>query len=383
MTMNKKKILVWETLSTVSGGQKMTLTILDMLADKYEFCCLIPSEGILSKELSARGIQYILMGDQSLPTGIKGKKAVFQYGVMTLRSIRKSIKAIKKYDPDILYSPGPAALPWSAICGVLCKKPVVWHLHHVFLDGPTKKLINFCSKWRAVDTIIAVSECVGNQIRNAEGRNKVKILYNPVDFDKYSNGDRERIIQEIETHFGSIDGHIILGHVALVQNEKKQSLVLDIIKRLDDEGKKVRGLFPGECRDQSYLEELNNKANKYSLSEKVWFMGRRNDIPDLLKVIDVLIIPSSEGFPLAGLEAAAAGVPVAACNIAGAEEFIQVSGDGFCFEEDSASSAVEAIKKIIVDREKMIDSGKNFASAKTYPRYKEEIKAVFDCVEKR
>ena len=36
----KKKILVWETLATVSGGQKITLTVMDMLADEFEFCCI-------------------------------------------------------------------------------------------------------------------------------------------------------------------------------------------------------------------------------------------------------------------------------------------------------------------------------------------------------
>ena len=42
--MEKKKVLVWETLATVSGGQKMTLTVMDMLSDIFEFCCLIPAE---------------------------------------------------------------------------------------------------------------------------------------------------------------------------------------------------------------------------------------------------------------------------------------------------------------------------------------------------
>ena len=52
--MQKKKVLVWETLATVSGGQKMTLTVMDMLSDKFEFCCLIPAEGMMSEELKKR-----------------------------------------------------------------------------------------------------------------------------------------------------------------------------------------------------------------------------------------------------------------------------------------------------------------------------------------
>ena len=72
--MQKKKVLVWETLATVSGGQKMTLTVMDMLSDKFEFCCLIPAEGMMSEELKKRNIPYVLMGDQTLPTGVKGNR---------------------------------------------------------------------------------------------------------------------------------------------------------------------------------------------------------------------------------------------------------------------------------------------------------------------
>ena len=77
--MQKKKVLVWETLATVSGGQKMTLTVMDMLSDKFEFCCLIPAEGMMSEELKKRSIPYVLMGDQTLPTGVKGKQVIFRY----------------------------------------------------------------------------------------------------------------------------------------------------------------------------------------------------------------------------------------------------------------------------------------------------------------
>ena len=108
------------------------------------------------------------------------------------------------------------------------------------------------------------------------------------------------------------------------------------------------------------------------------FLGRRNDVPDLLNLIDVLMIPSAfEGFPLAGLEAASAGVPVAACNVAGAEEFIRVSGDGECFEENDVQNAINAINQILANKGVMIKEGKKFASNLTEIKYKRKISAVF------
>lgn len=197
-----KKILVWETLATVSGGQKMTLTVMDMLVDEYEFCCLIPAEGRFSDELKRRNISYILMGDQSLPTGIKGKSVILRYGWMSVKNVFKSLKAIWRYKPDMLYCPGPAALPWSAVCGTILNKPVIWHLHHIFLDGATKKLLNICGKWKSVKKIIAVSNCVGEQIVDSKAHKKVEVLYNPVEVEKYANGDASKVLNEIEERLG-------------------------------------------------------------------------------------------------------------------------------------------------------------------------------------
>lgn len=376
----KKRVLVWETLSTVSGGQKMTLNIMDMLSDHFEFFCLIPNEGRLSEELKNRGIKYALMGNQSLPAGVKGKSVILQYGIMSLKNICKSINEIRKFKPDVLYAPGPAALPWSAVCGFLFHKPVIWHLHHIFLDGPTKKLINTCGEWNAVKKIVAVSKCVGNQIENEKANAKIEILYNPVDVCKYENGNFENIKEEFEW-ISKNKKTLVIGHIGLIQKTKKQSFVLDIINKLSIAGGDVIGLFPGETREEAYLKYLKEKAKKLAIDNKVIFLGRRNDIPDLLKIIDILIIPSFEGFPLAGLEAISAKVPVVACDVAGAKEFIEVTHGGMTYAEDDVEDAIRAIKEIINDKENVTESGYQFALKSSYKCYKENIEKVFDYIQ--
>lgn len=380
--MDKKKVLVWETLATVSGGQKMTLTVLDMLSGQYEFCCLIPAEGMLSEELNKRNIPCVFMGDQTLPTGVKGKKVIFRYAWMSVKNIWKSLGVIRKYKPDILYCPGPAALPWSAVCGSLTGKPVIWHLHHIFLDGAARKLLNICGKWKSVRKIIAVSNCVGDQITENTAHEKVEVLYNPVDFDKYLNGDAAKIRAEVEDVLGlTLDGsQIVIGHVALVQRSKRQDFVLDVIAGLKWTGLSPIGIFAGEAREPEYLNEMKMKAENLGISKQIVYLGRRNDIPDLLKLVDVLMIPSFEGFPLAGLEAAAAGIPVAACAVAGAEEFIRVSGDGACFKEDDVGEAVSTIEWIIDNRIEMSERGRAFAAKMSNAEYAVNIRSQFEAI---
>lgn len=171
---------------------------------------------------------------------------------------------------------------------------------------------------------------------------------------------------------------IVIGHVALIQKSKKQWFTLDLMKALREKGYDAIGIFAGECREPEYMKELTKKIGQYGLARQAVFLGRRNDIPDLLKVIDMLIIPSAfEGFPLAGLEAAAAGVPVIACDAAGAKEFIQVSTDGLTFKENDVDSAVSAVEEIIKDREVFQNAGESFAIEMTNEKYALRLEQIF------
>lgn len=171
---------------------------------------------------------------------------------------------------------------------------------------------------------------------------------------------------------------IIIGHIGLIQRSKKQWFTLDLINALQGKGYDVVGIFAGECREPEYMVELTQKITQYGLEGRAVFLGRRNDIPDLLKTIDMLIIPSAfEGFPLAGLEAAAAGVPVIACDAAGAEEFIQVSKDGITFKEDDVNSAVAAIEDIMKHREAFQKAGESFAAEMQNKKYALKLEQIF------
>lgn len=174
--------------------------------------------------------------------------------------------------------------------------------------------------------------------------------------------------------------NIVIGHVALIQRTKKQDFVLRVIYELRRRGHDVIGLFPGECREPEFMKELEALVKELDLTESVLFLGRRNDIPDLLKLFDVLMIPSAfEGFPLAGLEAAAAGVPVVACDVAGAKEFVEVSNGGCVYEEDNISKAVEAVMECCCNKLLAIES-REFAEQSSGEAYQMRMKSCFASV---
>ncbi len=380
----KKKILVWETLSTVSGGQKMTLTVIDLLRDTYDFCCLIPGEGRMSEELDRRGIPYIIIGDQSLPTGVKGKSVIFRYASMSLRCIRRSLKAIRKYKPDILYAPGPAALPWSAICGTLKRKPVIWHLHHVFLDGMTGKLINICSKWKTVRKIIGVSAACPDQIRDVEAHKKTAVIYNPIDVDRYRSGDGNRIMPELYEKIGrefDPDCTTVIGHIALIQRPKKQDVTIRVIGELKRQGSDAVALFCGEVRDPVYMDELSELAKTEGVEDNVLFLGWRDDVPDIIKCMSVNFVPSDEGFSLIAQESAAAGVPTVTVDKLGGCECVSVSGCGEVYRTDDVDDAVNKIISVINNKEKYSSAGMKYSDNWRVENYDHSIHKEFSEVE--
>lgn len=155
---------------------------------------------------------------------------------------------------------------------------------------------------------------------------------------------------------------IVIGQVARIQRSQRQDFVLKLIAKLRENGFDPIAVFAGECREFDYLQELREYVEENKLSNNVAYLGRRDDILNVLHAIDFLIIPSSfEGFPLAGLEAVAAGVPVLGCNMAGAKEFVDISNAGVVFEDEDLNAAMQGNVPLISNQKKYSQNATVFA----------------------
>ena len=372
-----KKILVWESHSMISGGQKMTLLVAKLMQESFEYVFLLPEKGALSNALDEQRIPYYLLGNQSMPAGVKGISVLFRYAWLSIKAVLKGLWITLKERPDIIYAPGPAALPWSAICGMLANKPVVWHLHHIFLDGPTKRLLNAFSSWKRVKTILAVSRCVGDQIQNEAGRKKVEVIYNPVDCERYAFGDSDVIFREYPEVYNHKDD-IKISHIALMQQTKRQELVIDVVRELTRRGVHAIALLVGGAKnkeDEAYLLRLRESCK--DISDRIFFLGYRSDVENVLKCLDCLIIPSVEGFPLAGLEANSAGVPVVCANKGGGHEYVQVSQAGCIFQFDSIQSAADAVLEAVARGPEFKQNAVAFVRTHDIQTYSKRVLQVF------
>lgn len=360
----------------------MTLLIIDFLRNHFDVHVLLPREGPLSEELDKRGISYAFIGDQTLPIGYKSVRATLKYLSISLKGILSVMNSTQRYKPDLIYVPGPAALPWGAVVGQVMGVPVVWHLHHIFVDKKTRVLLNFFALFKSVKKIIAVSDCVGNQVSFSPAISKRVTIYNPVEASNYEGGNRNLVEEEI----GLVKGNALwVGHIGILQPSKRQDFVIRVVKELLNRGLDVHGILVGSARAQheGYAIELADLVESTSLTDRIHFLGHRDDICNVLASVDILVIPSLEGFPLVGLEAFAAGVPVVAYAEGGAGEIVRVSSAGMVYDQyDNELLAADAILDVLIeDHYKiLVVNGRDFVQRSSCQEYERSITKMLSSI---
>jgi glycosyltransferase involved in cell wall biosynthesis len=121
--------------------------------------------------------------------------------------------------------------------------------------------------------------------------------------------------------------------IAMIACLKPQKAPLDFIKVCDSVAKELpdaRFILVG---DGVLREAVENEIEGRKLRHCMHLLGWRNDIPEILKAIDVLVLTSLwEGLPRVFPQALVAGVPVVATRVDGASEAIKDGVNGFLLD---------------------------------------------------
>jgi glycosyltransferase involved in cell wall biosynthesis len=171
-----------------------------------------------------------------------------------------------------------------------------------------------------VDRFIVVSQALKRRLVESWGvpEARVALIHNGVETDRLvpasDSDDRRRLRQDL----GLPEHARLLCAVGrLVWQKGFEHLLLalpGVLARVPEVGLAIVGEGPLRA-------ELEGRARRLGLAERVRFLGFRSDVPSLLRGCDVLAVPSlQEGFPMITLEAMALGVPIVASDIEGVAE---------------------------------------------------------------
>lgn len=135
------------------------------------------------------------------------------------------------------------------------------------------------------------------------GKQPFAVVHNGVDTEAFQNATKEQT-DDIRKSLRAGDGDIVIGMAARMNPMKNHAFALSLAEALRDMPN-LRFVFLG---DGELLPQLKEQA-KGDL--RIFFPGQRSDVAAWMKAFDCLLLPSlpGEGFPVAVLEAQAAGCP--------------------------------------------------------------------------
>lgn len=130
-----------------------------------------------------------------------------------------------------------------------------------------------------------------------------QLIPNGIDISAFKFNPEQR--EQLRRSLG-LNGCFVIGSVARMTPAKNQSFLLRLLSELIQVCDSARLLFVGGGELQRTLIE---QADSLGISDYVYFLGVREDIPDLLSAMDTLVMPSLwEGFPVTLIEAQANGL---------------------------------------------------------------------------
>ncbi|MEO6950099.1 MAG: N-acetyl-alpha-D-glucosaminyl L-malate synthase BshA [Ginsengibacter sp.] len=192
----------------------------------------------------------------------------------------------------------------------------------------------------------AAITAVSNNLRDETYRNfkmekEIDVIYNFVDAKRFNKKPLTPFRQVIAPNNEKIFLH--------ASNFRKVKRVEDVVHVFEKVNKIIPSklLFVGDGPERSHVEGL---CRKTSACKDIRFLGRQEEMEDILAITDLFILPSEyESFGLVALEAMAAEVPVISTNVGGLPE-ININGvTGFLSNVGDIDDMSNNIIKILSD----------------------------------
>lgn len=287
--------------------------------------------------------------------------------------------------PSIVHTRNLAALEMQVIAVLI---PGVKRVHGEHgrdihdIDGSNKKY-NFLRKALRplIHRYIAVSQDLAQWLTEvvAVPFSKVKQIYNGVDQQAFSPG-----AVTLRTPPGFMaEGVQVIGTVGRLAEVKDQLSLIQAfyqLKKASSPDMPLRLLIVG---DGPMQQRLSDKIAELDLGGCVWMPGDREDIPALLRLMDVFVLPSlGEGISNTLLEAMATGLPLIATRVGGNPELVTEGVNGCLVPVGDSAALANSLKELLSRPQTLASYGeKSLNKARqcfNWDRTVEEYLGVYD-----
>ena len=254
------------------------------------------------------------------------------------------VRILKEHRVDVLHCHAHRATVYGTAAAVLAGTPVVLaHVHGLGRSRNLKrKLTNFLL-FRRIQRIICVADSVREDVLTSNWHllaGKVTVLENSVDYERFAGVSVSKADAKLK--LGLPSDAFVFGTIARFGPYKGHNFLASAFEKVKIAVPSAQLILVGEG---PFKQDIQQQAATPGMAGSVHFLGQRNDIPELLRAIDVFVLPSigSEGMPRVLLEAMAVGVPCIGTSVGGTPELLCNSDIGCLVPPRDADALAEAM----------------------------------------
>ena len=301
-------------------------------------------------ELQKRGINFSVIlltsvnciyGKRLLEKGIDVIYLSDRWDIYSPKNIFRLIKVLKDY--DIIHTHVYSAQLWTALASLyLDKKKIYITTEHSNSNNRRGrvlfKLIDRMMYSRYSNIVCITSKVRDSLVEWIGNNDKFRVIENGIDIDSILSF-KERTRKEL----GFKEDDILLCQIARLNIVKNHETSFKTLKELPQKYKLIL-LGEGERKDK-----LLRLVGQLGISDRVYFLGYRDDVYGVLKAMDISLLTSQyEGLPISCLESMLL-VPFIGSRVPGIKEV--VAGYGELFELNNHLELKDLILKVVEDRE--------------------------------
>lgn len=347
-----KRIKILHVVRPAAGGMKNHLINLVRYTDKSKFAVSVacPPNTPLWEELYALGVEMV-------PIPLVGELSPSKdYAV-----IHSLVKYLRQSGTTILHAHSSKGALVGRLAGAIARTPVVIFTAHnsiFYEDWPGWKKRVFANVERFLarftDKIITVSDALKQELLEQEGLSPklLTTIYNGIEVERFA-GQVDALA--MRKSLGIPELGPIIGTIARLAPQKGVSYFLRAASLLKEY--QVTFLVVG---DGPLRESLEQEVVQLGLQSRVVFAGQKDNISEILPILDVFVLPSiTEGLPLTILEAMAAGKPVVATRVGGVPEAILEGKTGLVVAPKDPEALAVALAGLLGERDRLNRMGAN------------------------
>lgn len=317
----------------------------------------LPENGLMVRKAKDLGVETFVV-----PHIIKLGEGYRLWKVLKItKCICDMIELIKKNKINIVHSNSPRAGFIGGFVAKLTSSASVIHVRDIHLS-PFSNYFKALILDALSDKIIAVSNATKNAVmqKRTKLEFKTKVIYNGIDFEKLD----KILTKNIRHELGIGENVPIIGSVGIIHPVKGHDTVIRASAIVRERFPNLKVLITGGYlleADRLFEIELRNLVKELNLTDCVIFTGFRDDIYDILSIMDVLILASNYPDPLPRIliEASAMRKPIVATKVGGIPEIVEDGISGILIEPSDYKSLAEAVISLLENRPLATEMGLN------------------------